>query len=363
MIRVLLVKMSSLGDVIHALPGVTDAVTALGRDGVSFDWVVEEAFQDLPARHPAVDRVIPVAWRRWRRALAGNTGEMWRFLTRLRRRRYDVVLDAQGLVKSAAVTLLARGGTTVGLSRRSAREGAASLFYRRQVAVPRERHAVDRIRRLFAAALGYPCPTEAPDYGISGTRLDRGDGRSLRCLLLHGTTWESKHWPVTFWQTVARRARAEGFQVLVPWGDEREQRRATQIAGAAGAQVLGQLPLGALADELAAADLVIGVDSGLAHLAAALAVPTVVVYGSSSSALTGVRGARVRNLQAGFPCSPCLSRVCTYQGPGRSWQGETVTPACYAELGPDTVWPAARLLVAAQRIETEQRNADRLLHL
>lgn len=353
--RVLLVKMSSLGDVVHALPGVSDAVAALGTE-LTFDWVVEEAFAAIPARHTAVAEVIPVAWRRWRRNLGAGRGEMRAFATRLRQRRYDVVLDAQGLVKSAVVTALARGGIKAGLSRGSAREGLASLAYRRQVAVPRARHAIDRIRALFAGALGYPPPAGPPQYGIRGASGASARPAMPRCLLLHGTTWESKLWPVPFWRELAERAAGEGYEVVVPWASEEERVRAGQVADGTPAQVLDRLPLADLADELAAAALVVGVDSGLAHLAAALEVPTVVVYGSTSSALTGVRGTRVRNLQADFPCSPCLSRVCRYHGPGRFSRGEPVVPACYATVTPEAVW------TAAMELTSRPENADRLLH-
>jgi heptosyltransferase I len=152
--RVLVVKMSSLGDVVHALPAVSDAATALASRDITFDWVVEEAFAAIPSRHPAVAEVLPIAWRRWRGDLRAHRPALQSFVRRLRGRRYDVVLDAQGLVKSAAVTALARGGVKAGLSRRSAREAAAAWAYGRRIVVPREQHAVDRLRQLFASALG-----------------------------------------------------------------------------------------------------------------------------------------------------------------------------------------------------------------
>ena len=336
--RVLVVKMSSLGDVVHTLPGVTDAARALG-DGVRFDWVVEEAFAAIPARHPAVDRVLPIAWRRWRRDLRRHRPALMEFVRHLRGERYDVVLDAQGLIKSAAVTMLARGVIKAGLSRSSAREGAASLAYRRRVVVPKGGHAVDRLRRLFAVALDYPAPSGEPDFG-----LVRPPQASGRCVLLHGTTWESKHWPERFWIDLARRAGAD-FEVVVPWGDDVERSRAERIAAAAPARVLPRGPLEALTEELAGASLVIGVDSGLAHLAAALGVPTLVVYGPTSSALTGCRGERARNLQADFPCSPCLARHCRYRGPPKRVDGSAVEPACFSTLTPELVWHTAGALV------------------
>ncbi len=350
--RVLLVKMSSLGDVVHTLPAVTDAAAAL--DGVVFDWVVEEDFAAIPARHPAVAEVVPVAWRRWRRRLPRHRRDLRDFVRHVRARRYDLVLDAQGLVKSAAVTALARGGVRAGLARGSAREGAAALAYGRRLAVPRDLHAVDRLRRLFAAALGYPCPDLPPRFGIAGPPGPAADaGGAPRCVLLHGTTWESKQWPVPFWRQVARQAGGAGFDVVVPWGGEEERVRAGQIATESPARVLEPTTLEAMIRELAGASLVIGVDSGLAHLAAALDVPTLTLYGSTSSALTGCRGTRARNLQASFPCAPCLRRECGYAGPVQIRQGETVSPACYADLPPERVWQAARELV----------DADRVLHL
>ncbi|HEX7034223.1 MAG TPA: lipopolysaccharide heptosyltransferase I [Pseudomonadales bacterium] len=344
--RVLLVKMSSLGDVVHALPAVTDAAAALGPS-LELHWVVEEAFAAIPARHPAVAEVIPVAWRRWRRNLGGSRGEMRAFLRRLRSRRYDLVLDAQGLLKSAAICALARG-PAAGFARRSAREGAAALFYRTPVAVPRGQHAVDRLRQLFACALRYPLPPSAPQFGLTAAASAESP-RQRQCVLLHGTTWASKEWPVRFWRELAARAAEADFEVLVPWGNDAERARAHGIADGTAARVLDREPLERLTARLAAAELVVGVDSGLTHLAAALGVPTVAVYGSTAPQLTGVRGPRAVALAASEPeCVPCLRRECTYQGPALTWRGAPVRPDCYASVSPERVWRASRALVAAE---------------
>jgi heptosyltransferase I len=342
--RVLIVKMSSLGDVVHTLPALSDAATA--RPGeVEFDWVVEEAFAPIAARHPAVRRVIPVAWRRWRRDLRGHWPALQDGFRRLRESRYDRVIDAQGLIKSAVVAVLARG-PTVGFSRRSAREGVAALAYRRQLPIDRNVHAVERLRRLFAAALDYPVPTSPAEFGIAAAQ---GDGqprdRPRLCVLLHGTTWASKHWPLAFWRHTARRAAAAGFDVVVPWGGPEEQPRARAIVDGTPARLLDRQPLDTLLETLSRADLAVGVDSGLSHLAAALGVPTVVVYGSTDSALTGARGRRVVNLSAHFPCAPCLGRACRYRGPAQTWQHELIEPACYVSVPPPRVWEAATELL------------------
>jgi heptosyltransferase-1 len=379
--RVLLVKMSSLGDVVHALPAITDAAA----HGVRFDWVVEEAFAAIPRLHPAVDQVLPIGWRRWRGNLPRYHRELNAFRARLRNRRYDLVLDAQGLVKSAAVTAFARGTRKVGFSWSSAREAAATLVYDRRIQVAKGQHAIVRLRRLFAQALGYPAPglDAELDYGISPERLGLPDGSPERspegspvgvssaetrfsgagagavgsengpCVLLHGTTWDSKLWPVAFWRSLAIRAIGDGFSLALPVGSDLELARSRAIAGRASVRVWDRLPLEALIGSLSSARLVIGVDSGLAHLAAALKIPTLVIYGSTSSALTGCRGAVVKNLQAEFPCAPCLSRSCTYRGGAVTWQGQDVVPACYSALPPERVWREAGELL----------NADRLLHL
>jgi heptosyltransferase-1 len=332
--RVLLVKMSSLGDVVHALPAVTDAAA----HGVRFDWVVEEAFGAIPALHPAVDTVIPIAWRRWRRQLWRDRSELASFLERLRASRYDLILDAQGLIKSAAVALCARAPLRAGFSRDSAREGVAALAYRRRVPVTRAAHAIDRLRRLFAGALDYALPAADSllDYGIRA-----GGTPQRRCVLLHGTTWDSKHWPEPFWQALAAQARVAGYEVAVPAGNAAERLRARTIAGAVGGVVWDGLPLPELMARIGESALAIGVDSGLTHLAAALDVPTLALYGSTDSALTGCRGTRARSLQADFPCAPCLSRTCAYRGAPQYWQHIEAIPACYARLPPDRVWQAA----------------------
>lgn len=339
--KVLVIKMSSLGDVVHALPALTDGAA----HGVRFDWVVEEAFASIPARHPAVDRVIPIGWRRWRSNPWRHRAALADFVRQLRTEQYDLVIDAQGLLKSAAVVALARASSVSGLSFTSAREPAAAFFYNRRIAVPLGGHAVDRLRRLFADALGYPVPQTAADFGLERSfpslkevPANQNPGESGRCLLLHGTTWDSKHWPQSMWQALAGRLQAAGWRVEVPWGSEPERARARDIAAAADSiRVLESMPLIDPIEQISQAGLVVGVDSGLTHLAAALAVPTVVIYGSTSAERTGARGARVVNLQSDLACSPCLRRSCRYRGEALRWQGEVVSPACYARLAPERI--------------------------
>ncbi|MDR0716215.1 MAG: lipopolysaccharide heptosyltransferase I [Azoarcus sp.] len=349
MMRVLLIKTSSLGDVIHALPAVTDAARAL--PGIRFDWVVEEAFAEVPSWHPAVGRVLPVALRRWRRQpFARATREEWRiFRAALDGARYDCVLDAQGLLKSAWLAGKACGPRH-GLDRRSAREPLASFLYTHRHAVPWGRHAVRRVRELFAAALGYALPPEARGeddgasrasaaaYGLDRSRVLAG-ARDLptegapRLVFLHGTTWPSKHWPEAYWCELARIAAAAGWQVRLPWGNDIEHERAARIAAAGGGYVLPKLPLAGLAAELAAAAACVAVDTGLGHLAAALDVPALSLFGPTHPGFTGAWGRRQFRLATDSPCAPCLRKTCSLRPPAGA-----VQPPCFARLPPERVW-------------------------
>jgi len=338
--RVLLVKTSSLGDLIHTLPALTDAAEAI--PGLGFDWVVEESFAEVAAWHPAVREVIPIGLRRWRKSVwrAVLSGEPQAFLSNLRAQRYACIIDAQGLMfKSALVALLARG-PRVGFDRRSAREAWVAGTYQRRVSVPKAQHAVDRLRQLFASALAYPPSTRSLDYGIAHRFPRSLGGENKRLIFLHGTTWPTKHWPERYWWELARIAVRHGYSVDLPWGDPQERVRAQRIAAAAPeVRLLPPLGLNELAAELASAAAVVGVDTGLCHLAAALGVPCLTLYGPTRHELTGTRGAWQDHVAAEFPCAPCLQRSCTYAG------GSPVQPACFSTLPALRVWSALQRLL------------------
>lgn len=340
--RVLLVKLSSLGDVIHTLPALTDAWHAV--PDIHFDWVVEEGFAEIPGWHPAVAHAIPAALRRWRRDWRSTRAERHAFRARLRAQRYDRVIDAQGLIKSALVARQAIGPRW-GLDRASAREPLAAWTYRHRVRVPREQHAVSRTRALFAAALDYSIPNTVADYGLAHERLPVPSTAPGDLLFLHGTTWPSKHWPEAYWCELMALVAADGLRVLLPWGDETEHARAERIAaaGAGHGFVLPRSSLGELAALIASARIVIGVDTGLAHLAAALGTPSVTLYGATRPDRTGTFGEAQIHLSARFPCSPCLTRECGYRG------ASVVRPACYEALDPARVWAQTRETMSGSR--------------
>lgn len=329
--RVLLIKTSSLGDVLHALPALTDAANAI--PGIRFDWVVEAPFSEVPAWHPAVDRVIPVSVRRWRKAplKALTSGEWSAFRKELKAREYDLILDAQGLIKSGLITWMALG-PKYGLDRHSAREPLSSRFYDHPLAVKRGEHAIVRLRRLFAEALGYPLPSTEADSGIASPSPSISREGVKTILLIHGTTWVTKHWPDSYWVELATLVNRAGYRVMLPWGSEAERKRAEMIAAEHDAVILPKSALTELAEQFQQVDGMVCVDSGLAHLGAALKIPSVTVYGSTNPGLTGTWGSNQHHLTAEMECSPCLKRHCLYQ------EKSEVEPACYQELFPQKIW-------------------------
>ena len=290
---ILLVKTSSMGDVVHLLPAVSDIARSLPQATV--DWVVEEQFADLPALHPAVARVIPVALRRWRTTPLSRAtrAEFAAFCGRLRERRYDIVIDAQGLVKSAALAALAHGIST-GPGFGYARERMAALFYGRRLAVPWTLPAIVANRRLIGEALGFPdtdpMSTSPPDYGIRAS-ADQADWLppAPYVALLHGASAAEKLWPEENWRALGEFLARRGVNCILPWGSDDERRRALRLAPAiARAVVAPALGLAQAAGLLAGAKLAIGVDSGLAHLAAAVGTPAITLFCGSNPDRTGV---------------------------------------------------------------------------
>lgn len=334
---ILIVKTSSLGDVIHTLPALTDALQYYPN--LQCDWLVEENFAEIPTWHPAVTRVIPVALRRWRKNFwhTWSSGIWQQFRQNLTQQEYDFVIDAQGLLKSAVLTYLAKG-TSCGLDFHCAREPLAALVYQKRFHISKGIHAVTRVRQLLATVLDYDFSDSLPDYGITShfqTILSENQSFTHKptIIFLHGTTWATKHWPDCYWIELAQRVTAMGYQVRLPWGNAIEQRRAQQIAAIhPNISLIPKTNLRGLAQEIAQAQAVVGVDTGLAHLAAALAVPSVTLYGATQPAWTGTYGQHQVHLQAHFSCVPCLKKKCIYP------DSMGVYPPCYAQLSVDRVW-------------------------
>jgi len=281
--KILLVRLSSLGDVVHTFPAVTDI--ARNVPGVELHWAVDEVFAELPALHPAVSRVIPVALRRGRRNPFDPA--TWRALAALRATLgatpYDAVLDLQGLLKSAVVARFARGPRH-GHARATAREPLAARLYDYGHRAPRGDHAVSQTRLLAASALGYSVES-AIDYGLKVPAPPAFAPEGRYAVLLHSTSRASKLWADDSWIALGQRLEAAEVVSILPWGNETERARAERLAGEiAQAIVAPRMSLTEAAGLLGRASVVVGLDTGLTHLAAATRTPVVGIYCDTSPA-------------------------------------------------------------------------------
>lgn len=286
--KILLVKTSSMGDVIHNLPVVSDILTHFPE--AEIDWVVEESFAGIPALHPGLGEIIPVAVRRWRKNLFSRTvyAEISAFVKHLRSKTYDVVLDTQGLIKSAIITRLAQGARC-GFDWQSAREPLAALFYDKTLRVEKNQHAVVRNRLLAGRALGYS-PDDLVNYGIAAPSLALPWLPAMPfVVLLHATSRDDKLWPEADWTALGAHLAGKGIACVLPWGSAAEQQRSQRLAENIPLSVVPPaLTLGQAATLLSYSIATVGVDTGLVHLAAALSVPAIAIYCASDPGLTGL---------------------------------------------------------------------------
>lgn len=293
-----MVRPSSLGDVVHALPLVADIHRHVPHAKV--DWIAEEAFAPLVRLHAGIHEVFPVALRRWRRQLLRPA--TWREFRTLRgtlgASAYDAVLDLQEQMKGALLARLAPG-VRHGFDRASIREPISTILHERHHAVSRTLHFEDRCRALAARALGYAVEGR-PDYGLVVPPPPPDLVPASRYVVaVHATSRESKLWPPGHWRTLIEAFAREGVAVMLPWGDAAERIRSVELArGLANAVVPPHRPLPAVASMLRKAEAVIGVDTGLVHLSAALGTPTVALFTRTDPALAGVAiaGAHARDL-------------------------------------------------------------------
>lgn len=299
--RVLLVKTSSMGDVLHTLPALTDAQQQLPN--IRFDWVVEEGFAQIPSWHQAVDQVIPVAIRRWRKNWfsAPIRAERAEFRHLLQQQNYAAVIDAQGLLKSAFLVTRLAHGPKHGYDGKSVREPLASLFYDYRHHVNKQQHAVERIRQLFALSLGYPLPEIKGDYSIAkhflSPKIEYPETDYL--IFLHATTRDDKHWSEDNWRELISLMAPSGLKIKLPWGAEHEYQRALRLAkGFPFVEVLPKLTLAEVAQQIANAKAVVSVDTGLSHLAAALDKPNITLFGPTDPGLIGGYGKAQYSLKA-----------------------------------------------------------------
>lgn len=273
--RILIVKTTSMGDVIHALPVLSDLATQFPQARI--DWMVEEPFADLVRLHPALNAIVAVSLRTWRKKGLAEIWRQWKALRQqLRAHPYDAVIDLQGLIKSALLALAA-SGPRMGPGFRHAREPLAAFFYRRRGAFRSDAHAVERLRELTADLLGYALPG-APRFGIPPAPPKPASVQA-HVWFFHATARAEKAWPVTYWRSLAQALLAQGCLIQLPWGSDAERHQAESIAaGLPGVTVLPKMNLATLARRLKEVDLVVGVDTGLVHLSGALELPLVALF-------------------------------------------------------------------------------------
>jgi len=315
-LRVLIVKLSSLGDVVHTMPVVHDIIAA--RPGTLIDWVVEPGFAPLVRRVDGVAEVIECALRRWsKRWWTSATRTEWRaFRERLQRERYDAVLDLQGLTKSAIVARLAKlapGGASYGLANRTdgaSHEPPARWLVDHAIRIEPRIHALDRARELAARALGYAAQG-SPVFGLRGAPAPPGAGPTL--VFVHGTSRDDKLWPEDHWIELGRRAIGRGWRIALPQAGAHELERARRLQVTLGdaAEVWPSLSLDAVVDRMATTQGVIGVDSGLSHIAVALDLPHVQLYNFPTAWRTGPQAAHghAHQMSVQAPSTPSVDDV------------------------------------------------------
>lgn len=289
--KLLVVKTSSMGDLVHALPAISDMAAQV--PGLQIHWLAEKPFDAVARLHPVVQQVWPMAWRKWRKRLwaAEVRAAMGALRRELHAQRFDLVLDLQGLLKSVLWARQA-GAPVAGYDRASAREPLAALGYQRHATVSRSLHAIERNRRLAAAHLGYALPPGPPRFGLAPAtpawRPATG-GRPL-VVLVPMASQAAKLWPDAHWAALADTMVAQGLAVTALWGSADEQQRAQALCARAGGELPPFLSIADAAALLGSAALVVGLDTGFVHLAAAQGVPTLGLYRTHDPAHTGVVG-------------------------------------------------------------------------
>lgn len=347
--RVLIVKVSALGDIVHALPVLPYLHSACPE--VEIDWLAEEGFASLLEGHPLIRRVHRLRTRAWRREGAGPLLAGMREMVRdLRRERYDLALDLQGNSKSGLFTLLSGAPRRVGFDRDGAREWPNLLATNRRIPLGKDDFHISE-RSLALTRGAFPGGKDAPAAGplsvipaaaeaVEGRLGEFGFAAGPIVVLHYGTTWTTKLWPLESWRELASRlVRERGVRPVLTWGSEAERFAAEAIReGSGGEAVLwprGTLP--ELVALLARADLVVGGDTGPVHIAAAVGTPTVSLYRVTDARRNGPRGDRHIRLQAPLECSPCLRKNCERDAEcGRSISVEEVFGAMGRQLSSGT---------------------------
>ena len=296
--KILLIKLSSLGDTIHTLPSISDIQSHMPHAEIT--WAIEPAFAEIARLHPHVKRVLPVPLRQAKQA-RHTARLLYHIYKTIRQTQYDHIIDAQGLLKSSLLSYVARGHNS-GYSKACAREPLASYWYQQTYNVPKHTHAIWRTKALCAHVCNYTIPQHL-DFAI-GTHHRDSLTKDAPVLLFHGTTWESKHYPESHWKQLIKLITEAGYRVAIPWGNDIEHERAKRLATHPQVTVLPRLSLSELKTVIIAARGAIGVDTGLSHLAGAVGTPCVGLYGPTDHTLAGNMGNHQIQVSARRDCPP-----------------------------------------------------------
>ena len=347
--KILVVRLSSLGDILHLFPAISD----LRRHypDATIHWLVEPGFAEVVSWHEAVDRVITVPLRAHKKVWWKIPILLGKLRRQLQAARYDVVVDAQGLLKSAVLSRLA-GVAVYGFDAASARETLAAKLYQKTAHIQDGLHIIEKNRQLVAQVFNADV-SQAADFGIKKFREERLRSEFSEILrettsqpyvvLLHGTTWNSKYWPEEAWSKLIRKLAQQGWRCLIPWGNKAEFERAVRLQKAADdqAKVLPKLSLTELMDVLLHAQAFVSVESGIGHLAAAFEIPGIMLHGPTDPEYSGILGKSCRHITTGLYCSPCFKRDCP------RLQANQEIPPCQQEIKPDRVAIQCLALIAS----------------
>lgn len=350
--RVLIIKLTSMGDLMHTLPAITDAAKAIPN--IEFDWVVDKAFSDVPLWHPNVKHVIKTAHRQWRKQpiTAWKDGRLPNFYRELNAQDYDVVIDLQSNLKSAFVSWLSKGDVH-GLDKSCCREKPAHWAYKHQYTVNTQQHSIEKMRELMAQVLNYNVPDKMADYGVDLSayplpKLDF-DLPEKYLLFVHNASWKTKLWPASLWQALAVKAVEKGYSVLLPCGNDEEFQRAQKIASISpNAFALPRLSLNDIAAITHHATGAVCSDTGLAHLAALDGLPAVTIYGATDTKLIGTYGKNQAHINSDYDCAPCYKRQCSL---AQSSNGE---PVCMDNIAVEDVWCKLEKCITAATNSTKE---------
>lgn len=335
--------MSSIGDIIHTFPAVMDAKRYI-KD-IKIDWLVDENFVDIVKlqqynNNNIIENIISIPLRKTKKNLLF---EIIKFkfkdiLNQLNTEHYDLVIDAQGLLKSAIIAKLVNTKKIVGFNSNSCREPLASFFYHYRIQVDKNLHAILRTRQLFAKSLNYNF--QDIDYGLERKQFPKlaelaSSNIDKYIVFLHGTTWETKHWKLEYWQKLSLLIANKNISIVIMISNLKEQQFAEQLlANNHSIIILSKLSVWQIGPILANAIAVVAVDTGFAHLSGAIGVPVVGIYGATSIVKSGVMGAKSVNLQSQYHCSPCLSRICLEYKNKHS----KIKQPCLQEITPEIVF-------------------------